>query len=286
MKEFFSISRTIFPAIFRVVIGLTLLFDLSMTYDSASILYGNEFNSFYSRHAVFQFLAEHIQFFYLGYALLLMFFILGIGKNLSSLGVFVFYLLHYKMTEQISTWGDVILLFTLLFFIFADSFQYLSVRKSSRPPSLIAKLAVVSILLNLFVIYLNNAYYKGIDTRWQEGVAVYYSFAQYDHFMESWVHPIIAHEWLSKSINYSVILLQLAFTPLVIWRQSRYWILGISALIHLVMMFQFGLWKFEWVILLLYGFVLSDREWRAILPKSLVHKFFTENIDDKPMGNS
>src|SRR5690606_9738886 len=112
-----------------------------------------------------------------------------------------------------------------------------------------------------------------INRDWQLGHAVFYSFSQYPNFKESIFYPIISNGSLSKWIGYLVILLQLSFVPLAIWRKTRLALLMVSTLLHVVMMFQFGLWKFEWIVILHYGFVLTDEDWKRIFGSKTSLKF-------------
>lgn len=276
MKEFWTASRTIYPSLFRVMIGWVLLFDLISTYASGEILFNPIFNGFLPEAGITSFLAEHYQLFSLAYGTVLVAFILGIGKNLTAFLVFCFHLLVMNLTHPLMTWGDIILKFSLLYFVFADSFNYLSVQKSNKNFSYISQLAVWSIILHLFLIYLNNAYFKIIDKDWQQGIAVFYSFSQYHGFQDSFWYSILSDKFMANFINYFIIIQQLTFVPLVIWKKSRKWAILLSILIHIIMMFQFGLWKFELIVILMYGFILNDEEWKNLLPNSFQRKYFPE----------
>lgn len=276
MKEFWTAPRTIYPSLFRVMIGFVLLMDLITTYSAGKILFNPFFNGFLPEIGIASFLAEHYQLFSLVYGMVLVAFILGIGKNLTSFLVFCFHLVVMEMTFPLMTWGDIILKFSLLYFVFVDSFKYLSLRKSNKNFEFISQLAVLSVVLHLFLIYLNNAYFKILDKDWQQGIAVFYSFSQYPGFQDSFWYSILSHKFFANFINYFIIFQQLTFVPLVLWRKSRKWAILFSILIHIIMMFQFGLWKFEIIVILLYGFLLSDHEWRRILPGSFQKKYFSD----------
>lgn len=273
MKEFWTAERKLYAPVFRVAMGLILLIDLLTTIPSISFLFHPEFNSFLPLQGVLGFLAKYPFVFFGLYASILLLFIFGVGKQFVSFLVFLFYFCMVQWSIPFVTWGDKILRFTLFYFVWVDSFRYLSVYRSRGNLSLLSKLAVLSIILHLFLIYMNNAYFKAINRDWQLGYAVFYSFSQYPHFKESIFYPIISNGFLSKWIGYSVILLQLSFVPLAIWRKTRIPLLIVSALLHVVMMFQFGLWKFEWIVLLHYGFVLTDEDWKRIFGSKTSLKF-------------
>ncbi len=273
MKEFWMAERRIYPSIFRVLIGLVLLADLVSFIPATDVLFNPEFNSFLPQTGFIAQLAEHSTLFLSVYGLILMLFILGIGKNISSFLVFVFHFLMLQLTLPLMTWGDTILKFSLLYFVFADSFQYLAVHRSKGRFPFVSQLAIWSIILHVFLIYLNNAYFKILDKDWQQGIAVFYSFSQYPGFQESNWYSILSNEFLAKSVNYFIILQQLAFVPMVIWKKTRGIAILLSILIHILMLVQFELWKFELIVMLLYGFLLNDKEIRNLIPKRILQRF-------------
>lgn len=274
MKGFFTAERKIFPSVFRVLIGLILLVDLFYMWRSASIFLNPELNSFLPTDKISVIVTQNSGLFFLFYGLILILFILGLFRNLISFLVFCCYLILFHLSYQFVTWGDIILKFTLLFFVFADSFRYLSLNRTKGKFPFISVLAVWSIILHIFMVYLNNAYFKLADHHWQQGIAVYYSFAQYAQFPDSIFHWPVSNSFFSKSIDYFIILQQLLFVPFVIWKRTRYFMLILAAVIHLTMMVQFGLWKFELAVVLHYGFLLNDEELRRLMPTKIRQKYF------------
>lgn len=87
--------------------------------------------------------------------------------------------------------------------------------------------------------------------------------------------PIISNAIIGKYLGYFIILQQMSFVPLVIWKKTRKYAILLSVLIHLTMLIQFGLWKFELVVILLYGFLLNDEEWKELIPRKFHEKFFS-----------
>lgn len=275
MKEFWSADRTIYPSVFRILIGLVLLVDLISTVPSAGILFNSGLNSLLSESGLIKFLAANSSVFFSVYGLILIAFILGFGRNFTAFLVFCFHFFMMELTQPLLTWGDIILKFSLLYFAFADSFRYLSLQKTKGKYHYVSKLAVCSILLHIFLVYLNNAYFKMTDKDWQQGIAVFFSFSQYPSFESSIWYPLISNEYLSKSINYFIILQQLSFVPFVIWKKTRYFAILLSLIIHFTMMYEFGLWKFEIIVMLHYGFLLNDKEWMRIIPAKIGANWFS-----------
>lgn len=276
MKEFWTAERRFYPSLFRVLIGMVLLVDLVSIFPSAEILFNPEFNAFLPESGWISRLAEYATVFLSIFGLVLVAFVLGIGKNITAFLVFVFHFLMIQLTLPLMTWGETILKFSLLYFILVDSFTYFSFSKSKGNFQFLSKLAVWSIILHVFLIYLNNAYFKMLDKDWQQGIAVFYSFSQYPGFQDSFWYTILSNEFLTKFINYFVIIQQLTFVPLVIWKKTRGFAILLSILIHIIMLFQFGLWKFEIIVILHYGFLLNDKEWRRLLPERIRIKYLGE----------
>lgn len=277
MIEFWKQPRTIYPSIFRILIGLVLLLDLIFTIYSGKIIFDPEFVDYSNNGSFISFIRENYIPFFISYGLILIMFILGIGKNITSLLVYIFHFVMLLISPYILNWGDTILKFTLLYFVFANSFKYYSIQKSNLPEksikNYISKLAVWSIILHLFLIYLSNGFYKSMDADWQRGFAPFYSFSQFSGFQDSLFYPIISDGNLSKIISYLIVGQQLTFIPLIIWKKTRYIAISLGVLVHLIMFYQFGLWKFETIMILLYGFLLNDKEWQKIIPKKLRKEF-------------
>lgn len=274
MKEFWVSNRTIYPAIFRVVIGMVLLMDLIFTLPSGYFLFDPTFNNSISNSGFVHVLAKNWKIFSAVYATILVLFISGMGRNILSFLVFLCFWLWVELTMPLLTWGDTILKFSLLYFVVVDSFRYLSIQKSTSKYFL-SHLGIWSIILHMFLVYSNNGYYKLMDLDWQQGRALFYSFSQYPSFETSIFKPIISTAWMSKFLGYFIIFQQLSFIPLVMWKKTRLLAILISIIIHVTMMVQFELWKFELIVILLYGFLLTDEDWRKIIPSKVQSKFFS-----------
>lgn len=277
MIEFWNQPRTFYPSMFRILIGLVLLLDLIFTFPSGSILFNPEFTDYPPVSGIITFLRENYVPFYLAYGIILTLFILGIGKNFISLLLYVFQFLLFFMNPYLNSWGDVILKFILMYFVFVDSFRFLSFRKSNLSENsvwnYVSKLAVWSIVLHIFLIYLSNGIYKSMDADWQNGYAAFYSFSQFSGFQDSFFYPVLSNENFSKILSWLVVAQQLTFVPLIIWKKTRYFAIVLGILVHLIMFYQFGLWKFETIMILLYGFLLNDKEWQKIIPAKLRKEF-------------
>lgn len=276
--NFWKAERTVYPPLFRILLGTILLIDAVFSISVNGFIFDANFNALYHQNSVLNFFRENHIVFQSIYIIFLLLFLIGIGGFWVKGIVFLFSVAFDLLEPTALTWGDLILGFTLLYFIFADSSQHLSAGKKHRKSDLekwIAKLAVFSIILNLFLVYVSNGYSKLTDSTWQEGYAVYFAFAQFQNFENSFFHLLLKNEWISQLTSYFIILIQFLFPVWVMIRKTRIPIILIGIVLHLIMLWQFGLWKFELIVILLYGFLLNDEEWRRILPRKFQKKYFS-----------
>lgn len=196
MKEFWTANRTIYPSIFRILIGFVLLIDLVFTVPAGSFLFDSSLNASLPTQSFYGFIIEYWQIWVGFYALILIGFIGGIGKNFLSFFVFLMHWIWLDMTAPLLTWGDTILKFSLMYFVVVDSFKYFSISKSNST-HYISTLGIWSIIMHLFLVYLNNAYFKIIDSDWQSGRALFYSFSQYPSFENQYIETdyFQCHHW-------------------------------------------------------------------------------------------
>lgn len=279
--NFWITKRNFYPSLFRMLLGILLLVDAIISLWVGDFMFDEKYNMFYSNNIVFDLFRDHRVILYIVYILFLLSFLLGIGGFLVKAVVLLLSVIFEMLEPAALTWGDMILSYTLLFFIFVDSSRYFTIKTIGKRAELfqyLSQLAVWSIILNIFLVYLSNGYSKINDTAWQNGYAVYFSFAQFQDFENGIFYQILKHEWLTKLTNYFIIFFQITFPFFIMIKKTRFFVILIGVLLHLVMMWQFGLWKFELVVILLYGFLLSDDEWMRLLPNKFRHKVLNENF--------
>lgn len=264
--ENFLDNRTIYPSIFRVILALILLFDLISMFPFLNEIFAIE-NYVYSIDRHFPFLEgirQNIQIYFGLFILTTSLFLLGIGKNITSFLVFLFFLLKFLLLTPNMTYGIYILRISLLFFIFVNSFQYLSLQKSKQN-SLLSRLATLSIMLHLCLIYISNATFKLLDFSWQKGDALGYFFlgSQTTDIFEIG-NFMMNYPYVLTFMGYSVVIFQLLF-PILIWFQKTKWFFIITGiLMHLGMALVLQLYFFQIVVILHYGFFIKDEEWRKL----------------------
>lgn len=279
--KFWTADRTFYPSVFRVLIGLTLLVDAVVSLGVTGFLFDEKYNAFLSANWVFDAIRDNYYVFYLVYILFLLLFTLDLGGIIIKSILFLFSVLFNMLEPAVFTWGDMILSFTFFYFIIIDSSRFLTpfrVPQKSKPLEFLSQLGIWSIIIHLFLVYLSNGYSKLMDITWQNGTAVYFAFGQYQDFESSVFYQILKNEAMAKTVNYFIIFFQITFPIFIMMKKTRIPFILVGILLHFMMMWQFGLWKFEFIIILLFGFLISDQEWENLLPGKIWNKFKTEKI--------
>ncbi|MDO5509596.1 MAG: HTTM domain-containing protein [Weeksellaceae bacterium] len=260
----------IFPAIFRVVVSLLILTDIATGLLYTVDFYQNpDFIYYTGREGGFlETLRENIRLFLVAYGIVILAFLFGIGKNFTAMLVFCFYFLEWLLLQPYSFVGDRFLRTSLLFFVFVNSFQYLSLskRQAAWMPEQLSSLAVISLMLHTGLLYLANGIAKLRHRDWQQGKAMDYFF-NFSEEMDilGFGKTLSEYDVIFPAMGYVTIIFQLLFM-IVMWvRPWKYVWMIMGVLIHGFMAIILQLYKFEIIILLHFGFFLSEKEWRNIL---------------------
>lgn len=263
-------SDHIYAALFRVAISLLLFADIISSLSVASEIYNIPGNTYFI-DGVFGFIAElrrHIYWFLGIYLVVLVLFLFGIGKNLTAAVVFLLTFLDHIMLHPAVYWGDSVLRFSLLYFIFADSFRYFALQRTKGQTGIIHQIALMSVMVHLCLMYASNAWYKWWSEDWVTGWATGYFFqSTKTNDLLGIGSFILDYPSLIQLSTWSILLYQTTF-PIFIWFKRLKWIWIISGiLIHLIMAVTLQLYKFELIIILLYGFFITDKEWQHLISR-------------------
>lgn len=263
-------NQHIYPSIFRVAVVLLVFFEIVSGFLYADDFYQNPYFTYSSGDSggILSFVREHIYIFLVFYAVVAGAFLLGIGRNLTAFLFFLCYTLELLLLQPYSFVGDRFLRTSLLFFVFVESFRYLSVNKlqPSWIPGNLSSLAILSIMIHTCLLYFANGIAKIRQQDWQEGRAMDYFFnfsSEMDifgldeklGFMQSFF------PWL----GYLTIIFQLFFIVAIWFKPWKYIWIVMGILIHVFMAIILQLYKFEIIIILHFGFFLNDKEWKSIL---------------------
>lgn len=253
-----------YTSVFRVLIGLVLLIDLLLIVFNK---HDDEFGVIYLTHnseALLRFLSNNLQLFQLIYAGIIILFILGIGKRIISFLLLVFYILHFSLLG-LNFFGDIILFYTLMYFAFINSFNYLSLYKSTKF-GFISKVGVLFIQIHVCYLYVINIINKFSHIEWIKGEAIY-NFFKFESSVDIFsIGQFIIDNNLAKILTISTLIYQFTF-PLLIWfKKTKYFMIFIGIIIHSIMAFVLQVYKFEIIVILHYGFFISNKEWNRLIP--------------------
>ncbi|MCB9202739.1 MAG: hypothetical protein H6604_06820 [Flavobacteriales bacterium] len=259
---------SLYGAFFRVTVLLVLLFDFIYNIDffiTFMETFSPDYYNVVSLKSDFLYLIKrNYQLFYLFYLILLFFGILGIGRNVTIFLFFILFKIHL-FTFPFHSWGDILTATNLFFLSFADSFDYFSIHKSKKQENyVVSNLAFFSIAIHTCFIYFNNSIHKLESDSWRRGYAFYCLLQEYDYFMFKFRIKSIFDVYLVKIMTYIVLLQQLLFIPLVIWKKTRKWIIILSIAIHSFMGISMYLVKFQILFISTYGFFFPNHDFKFI----------------------
>jgi len=265
--------KSFYLAFLRVSLSCWLLKEVCFHWTSMDLLYGHSGfvvskNNFISRlpGEGFSFAKSHYIWLILAYIVVLLLNILGIGRWVTALLLFLMVYVLQKMNMSFVNGGDIMARMILLYLIFAGSYQYLvlSKQKNIDPPkiklqNLLSNLAALSIMLQLCVAYFSSGIAKLLEPLWRHGEATYYAFCMERYIGTPFNKYIVQHSWINVITNYGTLLFELLF-PLLIWIKKLRKPLLISGIIFHVCIYIFlMIYGFEIVFVLTYGLFLPNQ---------------------------
>jgi hypothetical protein len=267
--------------VLRIATCLWLLKELLLRWPAFNTLYSN--HSFLNvqadkthllRNCLYQLKENYILIIYACIALLVLN-ILGIGRNLVSVFLFLTVALLYSMNSKFTNGGDLMALLLTFYLSAANTFSHFTLLK--RQPfsggkeklyNVISNLAAYSIMLNLSFVYFMSGLGKLEDPLWRSGMAIHY-FINNEHYF------LFAaggrHIELPKSVlyllNHGTILLELT-APFLIWhKRFRFPALSLLFLMHAVIYCFFMLYGMSVIFVMQYGLFFREEEIKRFLLK-------------------
>jgi len=194
--------------------------------------------------------------------------IMGIGRWVTGLALFIMVDLLQKMNMSVINGGDKMAKLILLYLVIADSYQYFAWQnkkkeaneKKKKLRNLLSNLAALSIMLQLCVAYFATGLAKLYDPLWQQGEAVYYAFSMERFMGTPFNQYLVQNKWLVIAATYFVLLFEIGF-PVLIWiKKLRAPLLIAGVLMHVGIYIFLMIYGFQIVFLLIYGlFLPNDR---------------------------
>ena len=267
--------KSFYLAFLRVIISLWLLKEIAIKWESLDLLYGPSCFQVLKENSIakyfpggFSFIHAHYLFIFIIYIVLIVFNIVGIGRWITALLLFLMTDLVQKMNMPIVNGGDMLARLILLYLIFADSYQYFVMFKSrqvsvsrKRTMNLLSNLSALSVMIQLCLIYFASGLAKLNTNLWWHGEATYYALS-IERFMGTRYNKLlIQNKWFDIFTGYSVLVFEILF-PFLIWiKKLRKLLLVSGFLFHAVIYVFLMIFGMEVVFVLVYGLFLPNRQW-------------------------
>lgn len=263
---------------FRVIVCLFILRNIYVSMPYAHLLF--EAESFLP-HANSPFidlfgidtasLRENYQFFQYGFIILVLLYLVGIGKNGTAFLVFFGLEIFQRLNQFILNGGDNLLKFAVLYLIFANSFERFSYtplkpkKESTRQIlNFSSNLAGLSLCFHICLVYLATVTHKIHADVWFNGLATYYTLSL-ERFQGTPFNKILADNGVFVTLSTYFTLLIEALFPILVWFRSTKWImLFLGICLHLGIFVTMMIYDFQLIFISFYGLFLSNKDWQKI----------------------
>ncbi|MCW3467588.1 hypothetical protein [Chitinophaga nivalis] len=272
-------------AVFRVFICFHLFKTIVFQWPYLDILYGPQ--SFISPTPTVltellgiqsSVIREHYQVFITTYLVVIVLFLFGIGKHFTALLLFLLYETVQRLCNIVLNGGDNFMRFVVLYMVFADSYQYFSIKALQirnetlqRLSNLFSNLAVRAVTIHFCIVYFWSAFHKIHANVWFNGVATYYIMSLARFKGTPWNDLLVKNGYFVTITTYATLLIEMYFPVLVWFRQTRVPIILCGIALHLGIYVFMMIYGFEIIFIMTYGFFFNDREWLGLLNK-IIHR--------------
>lgn len=275
-------ERSYFLAVLRVLSGLWFMKEMIFRWKAFGIFFGPgrfadlDTSFTLERYGInVNFLKEHYIILVSLIMILLLLNILGIGKNIISLFLFITVIILFHLNNKYTNGGDLMYMLLLLYLSFANSYDHFTLIKrkpfaeeKEKVYNLASNLAAYSIMINLCLCYFLAGAFKASDPYWQKGTGIYY-FANDDRFsvFAAGGRQVNMPFWLSLIIGYGTIILEMGF-PFLVWnKRSRNITLLLCFLMHAGAFFFLMIYDMSLIFVIQYGIFYSNEEVTAFAGK-------------------
>lgn len=278
--------KAYYLAVLRVVTSVWFLKELLFRWPAFEIIYSNQ--SFlnmqpgglnFLHHYLFQLKENYLLIIYVCIILLVLN-MLGIGKNLVSILLFLTLAVLQTINDKFFNGGDLMAFLLVFYLSVANTFSYFTLIKpkplsagKQKLYNLLSNLAAYSIMLNLSFIYLMAGIGKLENPLWRNGTAVHYIINNETFFFfSSGGRHIELPKVILYCLNYGTMLLELT-APFLIWyKRFRLAAFSLLFLMHLIIYCFFMLYGMSIIFIIQYGLFFSEAEIEKVLQKA--RRFF------------
>lgn len=263
-------------SLFRVILAFHLLKKIIFWWPSLGLILSknsfvviNESTRFMSIGWI-DFFSENYRVLVMVHVLLILFFLFGIGKNITAILLF----LSVEVIQRISgglilNGGDSFLKFALLYMIFINSYEYFILkkkgfkrdfRKNHWLKNVLTNVFSKSILIHFAIIYFFAGFYKIHADVWFNGVANYYVF-QLERFKAGALNDwIVARPALVTLTTYFTIFWEILFPIVLFSKKARNWFLFLGLGFHVGIYFLMMINDFALLFMMSYITFFNDKE--------------------------
>lgn len=268
-----SSNKSFFLSVLRLYIAFHIFRNVIVHWGARELILGpDSIFPFYLTSPLIQFFQQHCQLFFFGILILSIFMFFGIGKHLTIILLTIAVGIYQEMIPYLLNGGDNYLKLILIYLIFANSFDYLSIKKLQiknievrKLSNFLTNLMVYAILFHLCLIYFISGIEKLHSDSWYNGVALYYTLNLERFNGTPFNHLLSSNGWFVNMNTYLVMLFELYF-PVLIW--SKKWriplvVFGVS--MHLGILIFMMLYDFQVLFIFVYGLWFTNQEWFLFL---------------------
>jgi hypothetical protein len=269
-------KKAFYLSVFRVILCSWLLVDLFKKYSLWATLYSNKSIYTFEQNSLFRlfkindnYLKNNYQYIlYLGLFLIIIY-IFGIGKKYTAIGIFLFLHILQKLNAQVGNGGNNMAKLLVFYLIFANSYQYFSINKTSDIPvnnakkirNFVSNLAAFSIMLQLCFAYFVTFLIKINCDNWVNGSATYYSL-QAIGFEGTKFNTLLANNAIIVyATTWGTLAFECGFSFLIWIKKARKILLISGILFHLSIYFLLMISGLQIIFLLPYGFFIANASW-------------------------
>ncbi len=270
-----SNRKAYYLAVLRIAVCCWFLKEIYFRWPAFEMLYSpNSFlpvrisNTFIFFHIKAVFLQAHYLLIVYSCIVFLVLNILGVGRNIVAVLLFIALTLLYHLNKDALNGGDKMALLLVFYLCFANSFSHLTLFKQKVLPlqqerfcNLLSNLAAYGIMINLCFGYFMAALFKVNDPYWQSGTAIHYFLNDPRYSIFAKDHTIFFPKLLIYTVTYGTILFESIF-PFLVWKhgRSRNIMLITGLVMHLGIYAFFMIYGMSLTYIIQYGLFFTDEE--------------------------
>jgi len=265
----------------RVFIGLYLIKDIVLMWEFNGLIYKRQsflqpdiapFLKYF--HIETDVIRGNFDIFYGIYIILILLFLLGIGKKYTVILLFFCLEVIQNFAWLTLNGGDNLLKFVLLYFIFINSYSRFSLKAvthksdfSRKISTLLSNLAGYSLCFHFCLVYFISAIHKINADVWFNGVATYYVLGSERFQGTPWNIDLVKNGFFVTLSTYGTIFIELLF-PFFVWIKKTRWImLTLAISLHSGIAVFMMLYDFQILFILLLGFFLTKEDWIFLIQR-------------------